>query len=89
MVYDCERRQGSCSSRTPNLTEDGLKVSIEQAQRLDNNRRWPNAVVLRLENVEFKKRLNRRNVLLPFSPVYSHDSHDILTKVINIKSFGC
>ncbi len=36
-------------------TEDGLEVSVKRAQRLYNNRRWPNAVVLRLENVEFAK----------------------------------
>ena len=34
-------------------TAEGLKVSAVRAQRLYNNRRWPNAVVLRLENVEF------------------------------------
>lgn len=34
-------------------TGDGLEVSVKRAQRLYNNRRWPNAVVLRLENVEF------------------------------------
>lgn len=34
-------------------TDDGLEVSVKRAQRLYNNRRWPNAVVLRLENVEF------------------------------------
>ena len=34
-------------------TEDGLEVSVKRAQRLYNNRRWPNAVVLRLENVDF------------------------------------
>lgn len=33
--------------------EGGLEVSVKRAQRLYNNRRWPNAVVLRLENVEF------------------------------------
>ncbi|MFC1765843.1 alpha-L-fucosidase [Planctomycetota bacterium] len=36
-------------------TEAGLEVSVKRAQRLYNNRRWPNAVVLRLENVEFAK----------------------------------
>jgi len=36
-------------------TEDGLEVSVKRAQRLYNNRRWPNAVVLCLENVEFTK----------------------------------
>ncbi|WP_231617689.1 alpha-L-fucosidase [Novipirellula aureliae] len=34
-------------------TDAGLEVSAVRAQRLYNNRRWPNAVVLRLENVEF------------------------------------
>ncbi|MEP4077314.1 alpha-L-fucosidase [Haloferula sp.] len=34
-------------------TDKGLEVSVKRAQRLYNNRRWPNAVVLRLENVEF------------------------------------
>jgi len=38
-------------------TEDGLEVSVKRAQRLYNNRRWPNAVVLRLENVEFNKQV--------------------------------
>ena len=33
--------------------DEGLEVSVNRAQRLYNNRRWPNAVVLRLENVEF------------------------------------
>jgi alpha-L-fucosidase len=36
-------------------TEEGLEVSVVRAQRLYNNRRWPNAVVLRLENVDFKE----------------------------------
>jgi len=36
-------------------TESGLEVSVKRAQRLYNNRKWPNAVVLRLENVEFTK----------------------------------
>ncbi|WP_234044356.1 alpha-L-fucosidase [Haloferula rosea] len=36
-------------------TEDGLEVSVKRAQRLYNNRRWPNAVVLQLEGVEFKR----------------------------------
>lgn len=35
-------------------TEEGLQVSVKRAQRLYNNRKWPNAVVLRLENVEFR-----------------------------------
>lgn len=33
---------------------EGLKVDIPRQQRLYNNRRWPNAVVLRFENVQFK-----------------------------------
>ena len=36
-------------------TEEGLEIDVMRAQRLYNNRRWPNAVVLRLENVEFAK----------------------------------
>ena len=36
-------------------TDEGLAVSAKRAQRLYNNRRWPNAVVLRFENVEFVK----------------------------------
>ncbi|MBN2583240.1 MAG: alpha-L-fucosidase [Planctomycetes bacterium] len=36
-------------------TDDGLEVSVVRAQRLYNNRRWPNAVVVRLEDVEFVK----------------------------------
>ena len=37
-------------------TDDGLEVSVKRAQRLYNNRSWPNAVVLRLENVEFSNK---------------------------------
>lgn len=37
-------------------TDDGLEISVVRAQRLYNNRRWPNAVVVRLENVEFVKK---------------------------------
>lgn len=33
--------------------EEGLEISVVRARRLYNNRRWPNAVVVRLENVEF------------------------------------
>jgi len=35
--------------------EEGLELSIVRAQRLYNNRSWPNAVVIKLENVEFAK----------------------------------
>lgn len=35
--------------------EEGLEVSILRAQRLYNNRRWPNAVVVRFENTELIK----------------------------------
>ena len=41
--------------------ENGLEVSVKRAQRLYNNRRWPNAVVLRLENVEFVEQENKKN----------------------------
>jgi len=34
-------------------TKKGLEVSVMRAQRLYNNKRWPNAVVVKLENVEF------------------------------------
>ena len=34
-------------------TDKGLELSLVRAQRLYNNRRWPNAVVVRFENVEF------------------------------------
>ena len=34
-------------------TSEGLSVSAVRAQRLYNDRRWPNAVVLKMENVEF------------------------------------
>ncbi len=34
-------------------SKEGLELSLVRAQRLYNNRRWPNAVVVRLENVEF------------------------------------
>ena len=36
-------------------TDEGLELSLVRAQRLYNNRRWPNAVVVRMENVEFVK----------------------------------
>ncbi|WP_411825226.1 alpha-L-fucosidase [Luteolibacter sp. AS25] len=36
-------------------TSEGLQISVNRAQRLYNDRKWPNAVVLRLENVEFVK----------------------------------
>ncbi|WP_372799313.1 alpha-L-fucosidase, partial [Pontiella sp.] len=35
-------------------TPEGLKVSAVRAQRLYNNRRWPNAVVLQFTDVEFR-----------------------------------
>ena len=36
-------------------SDAGLEISVNRAQRLYNNRKWPNAVVLQLENVEFAK----------------------------------
>jgi len=35
--------------------EEGLELSVVRAQRLYNDRKWPNAVVIKLENVEFVK----------------------------------
>ena len=35
-------------------TKDGLEISVMRAQRIYNNKRWPNTVVVKLENVEFK-----------------------------------
>lgn len=32
-------------------TEDGLQISVMRAQRIYNNRSWPNAVVVKLDNV--------------------------------------
>ena len=39
-------------------TEAGLELSIMRAQRIYNNKTWPNTVVLKLENVEFVERTN-------------------------------
>ncbi len=36
--------------------KEGLEISVVRAQRLYNNRRWPNSVVVRLENVEFAEK---------------------------------
>jgi alpha-L-fucosidase len=33
-------------------TENGLKISVVRAQRIYNNHKWPNPIVLKLENVE-------------------------------------
>jgi alpha-L-fucosidase len=35
-------------------TKDGLEISVMRAQRIYNNKQWPNAVVVKLENVTFK-----------------------------------
>ncbi|MDF7808775.1 alpha-L-fucosidase [Pontiellaceae bacterium B12219] len=35
-------------------TADGLEISVMRAQRIYNNKRWPNTVVVKLENVTFK-----------------------------------
>ncbi len=34
-------------------TEKGLEISIVRAQRIYNNHKWPNPIVVKLENVEF------------------------------------
>ena len=34
---------------------EGLEISVVRAQRIYNNRSWPNTIVVRLENVEFVK----------------------------------
>ena len=39
-------------------TEAGLELSIMRAQRIYNNKTWPNTVVLKLENVEFVEKTN-------------------------------
>lgn len=36
--------------------EAGLEISVMRAQRIYNNRSWPNTVVVRLDNVEFVER---------------------------------
>ena len=36
-------------------TNDGLSLSVMRAQRLYNNKRWPNTVVFKLDNVEFEQ----------------------------------
>lgn len=35
-------------------TDDGLEISVMRAQRIYNNQSWPNTVVVKLDNVEFK-----------------------------------
>ena len=34
-------------------TKEGLEISVVRAQRIYNDRKWPNTVVVKLENVEF------------------------------------
>ena len=34
-------------------TDDGLEISVMRAQRIYNDRKWPNPIVVKLENVEF------------------------------------
>ncbi|RMG00855.1 MAG: alpha-L-fucosidase [Planctomycetota bacterium] len=34
-------------------TDEGLEISVMRAQRIYNDRKWPNTVVVKLENVEF------------------------------------
>ncbi len=35
-------------------TPEGLEISVMRAQRIYNNKRWPNTVVVKLEHVDFK-----------------------------------
>ena len=35
-------------------TDAGLKISVVRAQRIYNNRKWPNPIVVKLENVKFQ-----------------------------------
>jgi alpha-L-fucosidase len=35
--------------------DEGLEISVVRAQRIYNDKKWPNAVVVKLENVEFSK----------------------------------
>ena len=39
------------------VIEEGLKLSVVRAQRLYNDTRWPNPIVVKLEGVAFKKAL--------------------------------
>jgi alpha-L-fucosidase len=34
-------------------TEQGLQISVVRAQRIYNNSKWPNPVVVKLEEVKF------------------------------------
>ena len=34
-------------------TAEGLRISVVRAQRLYNNRKWPNPIVIKLEGVKF------------------------------------
>lgn len=47
-----EYRPEVVPATTWKATSEGLEITATRAQRLYNDRRWPNAVVLKLENVE-------------------------------------
>ena len=49
LEYDPEAKPESRVEQT----EQGLQISIVRAQRIYNNRKWPNPVVVKLENVKF------------------------------------
>ncbi len=51
-----EYRPQITPTSTVEQTEDGLKVSVVRAQRLYNNRAWPNPLVVKLEGVTFVDR---------------------------------
>lgn len=36
-------------------TKEGLEISVVRAQRIYNDKKWPNTVVVKLENVDFVK----------------------------------
>ncbi|MDQ8195629.1 alpha-L-fucosidase [Coraliomargarita sp. SDUM461004] len=49
-----EYQPNAAPQSTFQQTENGLEVSVMRAQRIYNNRSWPNTVVVKLNNVEFK-----------------------------------
>jgi alpha-L-fucosidase len=38
-------------------TKEGLELSVMRAQRIYNDRKWPNPIVIKLENVEINRNL--------------------------------
>jgi len=37
-----------------NTKDGGIEISVMRAQRIYNDRKWPNPLVVKLEGVEFK-----------------------------------